>query len=545
MKNKGYTLLELLGVIILLALLTILVFPSVINTIKRTNDKTDELSMKLISNAVDLYIKNNPDHFMKYNGNKYEIEIEDLLDNGNLPESIKLSNNKDINDKCLEVSYKNDKFTYTLKDKGTCEQITLLESICTPVTETDVGNVPEGNYQAGDKYRCKVDPDKQPYTFYVLTSSGERDTSIDLIMDRNICQDGTLTNSNKSDKCLVAYNSSGDAAGAGPVTAMNYLNNATNTWSNVESLNMTYDDEGNHFINFPITGKARLPRYDEVHGDGKCLDDGYGSCPLWLVNYLNSNSDVTGEGLENISGIYGYWTISANSASSSSAWIVYYYGLVNGGSVDSDAVIGVRPVITLNIEREELPKDYQEVEYIESTGTQYLIIDYIASGITSSKGKFQITDTTKAAFLFGSRAYSGSIDTYCLNWGGGTPYYFWKSYSTPILLSDSPIDDKVHMFYMDKGNFYLDNKLVHGGSPATFTTPTKMNIFGSYSDGVNGYLSPYARIFNLKFYDNDTLMVNLIPCYRKSDNVIGMYDLVNDKFYTNSGTGTFLKGKDI
>ena len=38
MKNKGYTLLELLGVIILLALLTILVFPSVINTINKDTD---------------------------------------------------------------------------------------------------------------------------------------------------------------------------------------------------------------------------------------------------------------------------------------------------------------------------------------------------------------------------------------------------------------------------------------------------------------------------------------------------------------------------
>ena len=39
MKNRGYTLIELLGVIIILALLTTLVFPSVINTIKKSNDE--------------------------------------------------------------------------------------------------------------------------------------------------------------------------------------------------------------------------------------------------------------------------------------------------------------------------------------------------------------------------------------------------------------------------------------------------------------------------------------------------------------------------
>jgi hypothetical protein len=29
---------------------------------------------------------------------------------------------------------------------------------------------------------------------------------------------------------------------------------------------------------------------------------------------------------------------------------------------------------------------------------------------------------------------------------------------------------------------------------------------------------------------------------RKSDNVIGLYDVINGKFYTNSGTGEFIKG---
>lgn len=40
-------------------------------------------------------------------------------------------------------------------------------------------------------------------------------------------------------------------------------------------------------------------------------------------------------------------------------------------------------------------------------------------------------------------------------------------------------------------------------------------------------------------------MRNFIPCYRRSDNVIGLYDLVENKFYTNAGTGNFLKGPDV
>ena len=70
MKNRGFTLLELLGVIVILALLTTLVFPSVLNAIKKSSNQTDKLSMDLISNAADLYIENNANDFEKTNGNK-------------------------------------------------------------------------------------------------------------------------------------------------------------------------------------------------------------------------------------------------------------------------------------------------------------------------------------------------------------------------------------------------------------------------------------------------------------------------------------------
>lgn len=33
----------------------------------------------------------------------------------------------------------------------------------------------------------------------------------------------------------------------------------------------------------------------------------------------------------------------------------------------------------------------------------------------------------------------------------------------------------------------------------------------------------------------------MIPVYRRSDNVIGFYDILNDYFYTNKWSGTFSK----
>jgi len=51
-----------------------------------------------------------------------------------------------------------------------------------------------------------------------------------------------------------------------------------------------------------------------------------------------------------------------------------------------------------------------------------------------------------------------------------------------------------------------------------------------------------GRVEYSKIYDNGTLVRNMIPCYRRSDLKPGMYDTVNNVFYTNSGSGEFILG---
>lgn len=44
---------------------------------------------------------------------------------------------------------------------------------------------------------------------------------------------------------------------------------------------------------------------------------------------------------------------------------------------------------------------------------------------------------------------------------------------------------------------------------------------------------------------NGTITHNYIPCYRKADGVIGVYDIVTSTFLTKSGSGSLVKGDDI
>lgn len=57
--------------------------------------------------------------------------------------------------------------------------------------------------------------------------------------------------------------------------------------------------------------------------------------------------------------------------------------------------------------------------------------------------------------------------------------------------------------------------------------------------------SPFSgKIKEVKITNGTNVIRNFIPCYRKSDNEVGLYDLVNDVFYTNQGTGSFTYGVD-
>ena len=40
-------------------------------------------------------------------------------------------------------------------------------------------------------------------------------------------------------------------------------------------------------------------------------------------------------------------------------------------------------------------------------------------------------------------------------------------------------------------------------------------------------------------------ILNFVPCYRKSDGIVGMYDTVSKTFFTNTGTDAFTKGADV
>ena len=66
-----------------------------------------------------------------------------------------------------------------------------------------------------------------------------------------------------------------------------------------------------------------------------------------------------------------------------------------------------------------------------------------------------------------------------------------------------------------------------------------LTIFGLNQNGTitqNGQV----RLYSFKIYDGNTLVRDFVPSIRTTDDSIGLYDVQNNQFYTNSGTGSFI-----
>ena len=202
-----------------------------------------------------------------------------------------------------------------------------------------------------------------------------------------------------------------------------------------------------------------------------------------------------------------------------------------------------------------LPKEYQEVEWI---GKGAVNTCWLSIPITELPyGKISIKwsgSGSSRQYIFGT--YNTSAQRFILTSENSTDvnffYYYGNSYAEPyITLSDnrSNVHEYEFKFYQNEyPTLYLDGTLTTTGSRyyVEFATNNPLCIFARYYSGSVQRDTSASTLYYFKYEKEDgTMLFDLVPCYRKSDNVIGMYDLVSNTFFTNSGTGTFTKGNNI
>ena len=193
-----------------------------------------------------------------------------------------------------------------------------------------------------------------------------------------------------------------------------------------------------------------------------------------------------------------------------------------------------------------LPSGYQRVEYIESTGVQVFVIDYIINNKdTDIYIDYQSTLSAADKNLFGTGTGSKVPIRLRINNNSVLFAYFASNERHVTLGGDIFARHKISV-----GKYIVVDGVV---SPFVLTDDQALEIENNESKialfGLTGSIGfhglTYIKMYDFKISEAGVDVVHLIPCYRKDDNVIGMYDVINDRFYQNEGSREFLKGEDV
>lgn len=200
---------------------------------------------------------------------------------------------------------------------------------------------------------------------------------------------------------------------------------------------------------------------------------------------------------------------------------------------------------------------YTRLDYIKSTGTQYIILDYKAKTnteirldiqfvgnenqqLSSESGNVNIVgrEVANDNNVFNINFSASSYNTELIYWldkihsSGGAikskSYSSVTSRSTMTVKSGSATFQNQTIEVATKTSDNTENMVLLGNFN---TTQNKVVAFNRYD----------AKVYGFQIYEGETLVRNFVP-YKKN-NEAGLYDLVNNKFYTSDGTGPFEYGE--
>ena len=186
-----------------------------------------------------------------------------------------------------------------------------------------------------------------------------------------------------------------------------------------------------------------------------------------------------------------------------------------------------------------LPYD-AEVEYLESTGTQWIDTGVAFSKLYTFKLCARLTPTVNERDLFGAYYQTAENKMVC-----GCYSRFIFGFNPPGARIDSAT----------LGTSELDVDIVYAFSSAGRTLTvngTTYSATGAYTNGLNvtlfranpGYDGAF-KCYSFKIYDTDgsTLVRDYIPV--RKGTVGYLYDRVSGKLFGNAGTGDFGYGNDL
>lgn len=200
-----------------------------------------------------------------------------------------------------------------------------------------------------------------------------------------------------------------------------------------------------------------------------------------------------------------------------------------------------------------LPSAYQKVEWIESPGNAY-----INTGCTATPNIVATIDGEWLSYSSGFPTMLGTEDPSLSGgrinvlFGRGTGGFYTECFSIAptFIYSSHSADSLRHIFEITVNSSSL--KLNIDGTSDTLNNGTfaqhtndPMFLFARGRKNGNPSASTTFRLYSFSLVNAGVLRWNGIPCYRKSDGIAGLYNIVDNSFHPSEGASNFLKGEDV
>jgi hypothetical protein len=190
-----------------------------------------------------------------------------------------------------------------------------------------------------------------------------------------------------------------------------------------------------------------------------------------------------------------------------------------------------------------LPPGYTQLEYIESTGTQYIDTGLVApDGFSFLVDVFVDTSNQNNPYIVGSHNLSSPYGrngvglTQGAKWQLGLGDTYPTSTATPVKGVRLTIDGSTV-----KGNSFLklNGTNIITSTDSSLRSSNNLLIFYNQYERNRGGQTLKGKLYAISLTVSG-VMHTYTPALRIADSKPGMYDIINNIFYTNQGTGEFL-----
>lgn len=196
--------------------------------------------------------------------------------------------------------------------------------------------------------------------------------------------------------------------------------------------------------------------------------------------------------------------------------------------------------VTVNIADE-----YQEVEYIRGTGAAYAKLDFTTPEKCGFELDALLNNRTDYQNLFGGSVY-----------GQGSQLQYFEVHDRHYVPKDGTSVTYPSVFTVRHKYYYKYNGSSYNyGYDNVLTGTSSIEPIQNAQIGILTYVDPNgtprsaniatASIYGMKYFSGLDEYANLIPCYRKSDSVSGLFETHRGTFYRSYTSTNFIVGADV